>query len=61
MVTWSEFEAAAPDLAAEGRLLLYRDGQGEAMLATVRGNDDPPRMNPITVGIVGGRVQAFIL
>jgi hypothetical protein len=61
MVTWTEFEAAAPELAAEGRRLLYREGQGQAMLATVRGSDEPPRMNPITVGIVGGRLHAFIL
>ncbi len=60
MVTWAEFEAAAPELAAEGRRLLYREGEGQAMLATVRGTDEPPRMNPITIGI-GGRVYAFIL
>ena len=61
MTTWAEFEAAAPDLAAEGRRLLYRTGHGEAMLATVRGQEEPPRMNPISMGIVGGRVHAFIL
>jgi hypothetical protein len=61
MATWAEFEAAAPDLAAEGRRLLYRDGEGQAMLATVRGTDEPPRMNPITLGIFGGRAHAFIL
>jgi hypothetical protein len=61
MTTWAEFEAAAPDLAAEGRRLLYRTGHGEAMLATVRGEATAPRMNPISVGIVGGRVHAFIL
>ena len=60
-MTWAEFEAAAPDLAAEGRRLLYRTGEGQAMLATVRGPDEPPRMNPITVGIVDGRLHAFIL
>lgn len=61
MVTWAEFEAAAPEVAAEGRRLLYREGQGQAMLATVRGSDEAPRMNPITVAIVGGRLHAFIL
>jgi hypothetical protein len=61
MVTWAEFEAAAPELAAEGRRLLHRGGEGQAMLATVRGSDDPPRMNPVTVGIVAGRLHAFIL
>jgi hypothetical protein len=61
MATWAEFEAAAPDVAAAGRRLLYRDGRGQAMLATVRGEDEPPRMNPITFAIVDGRVFAFIL
>lgn len=61
MATWAEFEAAAPDVAAAGRRLLYRDGRGQAMLATVRGEEEPPRMNPITLAIVDGRVFAFIL
>jgi hypothetical protein len=61
MATWAEFEVAAPDLAAEGRRLLYRTGGGQAMLATVRGIDEPPRMNPITVAIVSRRLLAFIL
>jgi len=61
MVTWAEFEAAAPVVAAAGRRLLYRDGRGQAMLATVRGEEAPPRMNPITLAIVDGRVFAFIL
>jgi len=30
------------------------------LLATVRG-DDPPRIHPLWVGIVGGRLYAFIL
>jgi hypothetical protein len=61
MATWAELEAAAPDVAAAGRRLLYRDGPGQAMLATVRGEQEPPRMNPITLAIVDGRVFAFIL
>ena len=61
MVTWAEFEAAAPGVATAGRRLLYRDGRGAAMLATVRGTEEPPRMNPITLAIVDGRVFAFIL
>ena len=61
MATWAELEVAAPDVAAAGRRLLYRDGRGQAMLATVRGEEEPPRMNPITLAIVGGRVFAFIL
>jgi hypothetical protein len=60
MVTWAEFERAAPAIAAEGRRLFDRDGIGQALLATVRG-DDPPRIHPIYVSIVDGRLYAFIL
>jgi hypothetical protein len=62
MVTWAEFKAAAPDMAAEGRRLLYRGKGGEgggALLATVR-EGDPPRIHPISVGIVDDRLYAFI-
>ena len=59
MVTWAEFNAAAPDLADEGRRLFYRGDVGEALLATVRGGD-PPRIHPISVGIVADRLYAFI-
>jgi hypothetical protein len=60
MVTWSELDAAAPDIATEGRRLLYARGDGEALLATVRG-DEPPRIHPINVGVVDGRLYAFLL
>ncbi|HEX7495808.1 MAG TPA: pyridoxamine 5'-phosphate oxidase family protein [Candidatus Limnocylindrales bacterium] len=60
MASWADFEASNPILAAAGRALLYRTETGEALLATVRG-DDPPRIHPIWVGIVGGRMYAFIL
>jgi hypothetical protein len=60
MVTWSELDAAAPDIAADGRRLLYARGDGEALLATVRG-DQPPRIHPLNVGVVDGRLYAFLL
>lgn len=60
MVTWADFEAAAPEMAAEGARLLYARGDGEALLATVRA-DDPPRIHPINVGIVEHRLYAFLL
>ena len=60
MANWAEFNAAAPDLAAEGRRQLYRRGDGEAMLATVR-DGDLPRIHPVNVGIVGDRLYAFLL
>jgi hypothetical protein len=59
VVTWAGLEAAAPDLAGAGRGLLYRDGSGRAFLATVR-EGSLPRIHPISVGIVGGRLYAFI-
>jgi Pyridoxamine 5'-phosphate oxidase len=60
MATWAQLEAAAPELAAEGRRLIYRGDAGEMLLATVR-DDEPPRIHPINVAIVEGRLYAFIL
>ena len=53
MARWAEFEAEAPDIAAEGRRLLYARGDGEALLVTVRGAE-LPRVHPINVGVVDG-------
>jgi len=60
MVTWGEFQAAAPDLAADGRRLLYARGDGEALLVTVRG-EAAPRIHPVNVGIVDGGLYVFLL
>jgi hypothetical protein len=60
MVTWADFEAAAAEMAGEGRRLLYARGDGEALLATVRGSESP-RIHPINVGIVQGGLYAFVL
>ena len=60
MTTWAEFSAAAPDIAATGRSLLYREGHGQGLLATVRGSD-LPRIHPISLGVADGRLYAFIL
>ena len=60
MATWAEFEAAAPHMAADARRLFRRDGIDQALLATVRGSD-LPRINPIYLGIVDGRLYAFLL
>jgi hypothetical protein len=60
VVRWAAFEAAAPELAAEGRRLLYARGDGEALLVTVRGNE-LPRIHPINVGVVDGGLYAFLL
>jgi pyridoxamine 5'-phosphate oxidase-like protein len=60
MVSWASFEIAAPDLAAAGRRLLDRNGTGEALLATVRG-EEAPRIHPINLAVVGEGLYAFIL
>ncbi len=60
MVTWAEFAAAAPQLAADGHELLYARGDGEALLATVR-EGEPPRIHPINVAVVEGGLYAFLL
>jgi hypothetical protein len=60
VATWADLEAAALELAEVGRHLIYRSGEGAALLATVRGSD-PPRLHPINVGIVGGRLYAFVI
>ncbi len=60
MVTWDEFATAAPGIAATGRRLIERTGIGEALLATVRA-DAPPRINPVYVAIVGGRLVSFLI
>jgi hypothetical protein len=58
-VAWAGLEAAAPDIAVEGRRLIDARG-GEAMLATVRG-DEPPRIHPVNVAVVDGRLYAFVI
>lgn len=60
MVTWAAFEEEAPELAAEGRRLMYSRGDGEALLATVRGGG-LPRIHPVNVGIIGEGLYTFIL
>lgn len=60
MATWADLAAAAPEIATEGqRLLRWRGEIEEALLATVRG-DGLPRVHPIYVKIVDGRLYAFI-
>ena len=60
MVSWAQFADASPELAARGRELFERTGTGEALLASVRG-DLPPRIHPINVAIVDGRLLAFLI
>ena len=60
MATWTAFATAAPDLAAGTRRLIHARGDGEALLATVRG-DDPPRIHPVNVAIVGDGLYVFVI
>jgi hypothetical protein len=60
MVTWSEFEASVPEMAAAGRALLYQFGPGLGFLATVR-TDGGPRLHPICPFIADGALCAFII
>lgn len=60
MATWNDFAAAAPDLATSARSLLERSGIGEGLLSTVRG-DGLPRIHPVDVAIVDGRLLTFVI
>ena len=60
MSDWASFAAADPELAEAGRALLERPGHGSGLLATVR-DDLPPRINPVSVAIVGGRLLVFVI
>ena len=59
MATWSELSAAEPRLASEGERLFHRGEVDEALLATVR-DDEPPRIHPVWIRVVDGRLYAFI-
>jgi hypothetical protein len=60
MTTWNDLAAGAPSMAAAGRHLIERSGTGEGLLATVRG-DGPPRIHPVAVRIVDGRLLTFVI
>lgn len=60
MATWATFAAAAPRIAAVGERLLHWRGEiAEGLLASVQG-DAPPRVHPIYVRVVDGRLYGFI-
>jgi hypothetical protein len=59
MASWADFEAGAAVMARDGRAVLYRSGGGEGMLVTVR-DDGLPRVHPVNVGIVSGRLLVFV-
>jgi len=59
MVTWHEFAAAEPELAAAGRSLLFQFGVGMAFLATVR-KDGAPRLHPLCPVLSNDRLFVLI-
>lgn len=60
MATWAEFAAAAPELAGEGRALLFHPGVGFGYLATVRA-DGSPQVHPVMPLIDDGRLEVFVV
>ncbi len=60
MVSWAEFEAAAPGLANEGKRLFYQFGVGLGFLATVR-EDGGPRLHPVCPVIAADGLYVFVV
>jgi hypothetical protein len=58
-MSWGDFARQEPEMAARGRELLYRRGDGEGFLVTVAG-EGLPRTHPINVGVVDGHLYAFV-
>ena len=58
--SWDAFAASEPGLAATVRRHLRRGETDEALLATVCG-DALPRINPVYVSIVAGRLLTVVL
>src|SRR5688500_7549339 len=59
MSTWADLRSGAPSLAETGMRLIRARGDGEALLATVRG-DGSPRLHPVNVDVVDGRLYVFV-
>jgi uncharacterized pyridoxamine 5'-phosphate oxidase family protein len=59
MQSWKTFADAEPEMAEKGRALLYQRGDGEGLLATVAA-DGTPRIHPLNVGMVDGRLLVFV-
>jgi hypothetical protein len=60
MATWEEFAAAAPEMAAAGRRLIYQYGPGLAYLATVR-PDGGPRLHPVCPVVTAEGLWVFVV
>ena len=62
MKRWADFEVEAPELAVDGRRLLYgqADGMGRAYLATTRA-DGGPRVHPVMPVLSDGGLYVFVV
>lgn len=60
MATWQEFETSSPEMAAEGKRLIYQFGTGLGFLATIR-KDGGPRLHPICPIVWDGGLFAFMV
>jgi hypothetical protein len=58
-VSWADFARQAPELAAVGERLIYREPVGQGLLASVR-DGSPPRIHPVYVAVMDGRLLTFI-
>jgi hypothetical protein len=62
-ISWQGFEAAAPELAAIGRRLIYQfgpKGPGLGFLATTRA-DGGPRVHPVCPALHDGALFVFVI
>jgi hypothetical protein len=59
MTTWDDFERAQPEMARRGHELIYRSGEGEGLLITVR-EGVPPRAHPVNAGVIDGHFYTFV-
>ncbi len=55
---WAEFEAAAPELAAQGRALIERFGF--VLAGTIRA-DGTPRISPVAAHLAGGELMLVMI
>jgi Pyridoxamine 5'-phosphate oxidase len=58
MVSWADFEAAAPELAAESRELIERFGY--LFVGTIR-RDGTPRISPVEANVVGDHLMLVLM
>ena len=59
MLSWKEFRAQEPELAAVGEGLIFQFGVGLAFLATIR-KDGGPRLHPVCPVMYNGHLYVFI-